>query len=178
LGEIQSDSFDIWIVPADGSGEPQEYLATEFFDRFPVISPDGKWVAYMSDESGRSEIYVRPFPYAAGKWQVSDGGGSWPAWSPDGSELIYRTEDGLMSAIVAAENGSFRAGRPKPLASGGLSNNQVGIAVAGSIFSDYEIMPDGQSFIILQGGEGLSSQNNVTLVTNWFDVLRKTFPGS
>ena len=53
-----------------------------------------------------------------------------------------------------------------------------GIAVGGSIFSDYDIMPDGESFIILQGGEGLSSQNNVTLVTNWFDVLRKTFPGS
>jgi hypothetical protein len=174
LGEIQSDSFDIWAVPADGSGEPMEYLATEFFDRFPVISPDGRWVAYMSDESGRSEIYVRPFPFAAGKWQVSDDGGTWPSWSPDGSELIYRDEDGLMSAAVTTENGSFRAGRPKPLASGGLSTNQGGIAVAGSIFSDYEITPDGTSFIILQGGEGLSSQNNVTLVTNWFEVLRET----
>jgi Tol biopolymer transport system component len=178
LGEIQSDSFDIIAVPADGSGEPVEYLATEFFDRFPMISPDGQWVAYMSDESGRSEIYVRPFPFAPGKWQVSDGGGTWPSWSPDGSELIYRDEDGLMSATVTTENGSFRAGRPKPLASGGLSTNQGGIAVGGSIFSDYEITPDGESFIILQGGEGVSNQNSVTLVTNWFEVLRETFPGS
>jgi serine/threonine-protein kinase len=178
LGEIQGDTFDIWAIPADGSGEPEVYLATDFFDRFPKISPDGKWVAYMADESGRSEIYVRPFPFAPGKWQVSDGGGTWPAWSPDGSELIYRDEDGLMSATVTTENGSFKAGRPKPLVSGGLSTNQGGIAVAGSIFSDYEITPDGESFIILQGGEGLSNQNNVTLVTNWFEVLRETFPGS
>jgi serine/threonine-protein kinase len=178
LGEIQSSSFDLWAVPADGSGEPVEYLATEFFERFPAISPDGEWIAYMSDESGREEIYVRPFPFAAGKWQVSDGGGDWPSWSPDGSELIYRTEDGLMSAAVTTGNGSFRAGRPQPLASGGLSKNQGGIAVAGSIFSDYEITSDGQDFIILQGGEGQTTQNHVTLVTHWFDSLRETLPGS
>jgi serine/threonine-protein kinase len=77
LGEIQGESFDLWAIPADGSGEPVEYLATQFFERFPAISPNGKWVAYMSDESGRPEIYVRPFPAASGKWQISDGGGSW-----------------------------------------------------------------------------------------------------
>jgi serine/threonine-protein kinase len=178
LGEIQSTSFDLWAIPADGSGEPVEYLATEFFERFPAISPDGRWVAYMSDESGREEVYVRPFPFAAGKWQVSDGGGGWPSWSPDGSEIFYRSDDGLMSATVTTESGSFRAGRPLSLTSGGLSNNQVGIAVAGSVFPDYEITPDGQSFIILQGGEGQSRQNHVILVTRWFDVLRETFPGS
>ena len=178
LGEVQSSSFDLWAIPADGSGEPVEYLATEFFERFPAISPDGRWIAYMSDESGREEIYVRPFPFAAGKWQVSDGGGDWPSWSRDGSELVYRTEDGMMSAKISTENASFRAGRPHPLASGGLSNGQIGVSVAGSIFSDYEIMPDGQSFIILQGGEGQTVQNHVTLVTNWFDVLRNTLPGS
>jgi serine/threonine-protein kinase len=178
LGEIQASTFDLWALPADGSGEPVEYLATEFFERFPAISPDGKWVAYMSDESGREEIYVRPFPAAAGKWQVSDGGGDWPLWSPDGSELIYRTADGLMSAEITVENASFRAGRAKPVSSSALANNQIGIAVAGSIFSDYEITRDGSSFIILQGGEGLASQNHVTLVTNWFNVLKETFPGS
>jgi serine/threonine-protein kinase len=178
LGEIQGTSFDLWAIPGDESGDPVPFLATEFFERFPAISPDGRWVAYMSDESGREEVYVRPFPAAAGKWQVSDGGGDWPIWSPDGSELIYRTEDGLMSATVSAENGSIRAGRPKPLASGGLSNRQVGIAVAGSIFSDYEITPDGESFIILQGGEGQTTQNHVTLVTHWFDILRATLPGA
>jgi hypothetical protein len=83
-----------------------------------------------------------------------------------------------MSATVTTESGSFRAGRPFSLTSGGLSKNQVGIAVAGSVFPDYEITPDGRSFIVLQGGEGQSRQNHVILVTRWFDVLRETFPGS
>jgi Tol biopolymer transport system component len=176
LGEVQAESFDLWAVPADGSGEPVEYLSTTFFDRFPAISPDGRWVAYMSDESGRSEIYVRPFPAAAGKWQVSDGGGSWPAWSKDGSELIFRSEDGLMAAAVTVESGSFRADRPVPVASGGFSKDQIGISVSGSIFPDFEPMPDGENFVVLQGGEGQSRQTHVTLVTGWFDVLRRTFP--
>jgi serine/threonine-protein kinase len=176
LGEVQAESFDLWAVLADGSGEPVEYLSTTFFDRFPAISPDGRWVAYMSDESGRSEIYVRPFPAAAGKWQVSDGGGSWPAWSKDGSELIFRSEDGLMAAAVTVESGSFRADRPVPVASGGFSKDQIGISVSGSIFPDFEPMPDGENFVVLQGGEGQSRQTHVTLVTGWFDVLRRTFP--
>jgi len=176
LGEVQAESFDLWAIPVDGSGEPVEYLSTTFFDRFPAISPDGRWVAYMSDESGRSEIYVRPFPAAAGKWQVSDGGGSWPAWSKDGSELIFRSEDGLMAAAVTVESGSFRADRPLPVASGGFSKDQIGISVSGSIFADFEPMPDGENFVVLQGGEGQSRQTHVTLVTGWFDVLRRTFP--
>jgi dipeptidyl aminopeptidase/acylaminoacyl peptidase len=178
FGEVQGDSFDLWAIPTDGSGEPVEYLATEFLERFPAISPDGKWMAYMSDESGREEVYVRPFPAAGGKWQVSDNGGDWPAWSPDGSEIIYRNADGLMSAAVTTENGSFRAGRPQPLAGMGFSKGVVGIAISGSIFADYEIARDGQSFIILQGGEGQSRQNHVTLVTGWFDTLENTLPGS
>jgi len=69
---------------------------------------------------GREVVYVRPFPSAVGKWQVSDGGGGWPSWSPDGSEIFYRSNDGLMSATITTEGGSFRAGRPQPLASGVL----------------------------------------------------------
>ncbi|HSN53597.1 MAG TPA: hypothetical protein VLT32_02955, partial [Candidatus Sulfomarinibacteraceae bacterium] len=179
LGEVQADTFDLWVVPADGSGEPEVFLATQFFERFPAISPDGRWVAYMSDESGRSEVYVRPFPAASGKWQVSDGGGSWPAWSRDGSELVFRSQDGLMTASVSTADGSFRAGRPQLVARGAFSGDQVGIAVSGSIFSDFEPMPGDAGFVVLLGGEGLGgAQSNVTLVTNWFEVLRATFPGS
>jgi len=177
LGEIQADSFDLWVVPADGEGEPVEYLATQFFERFPAISPNGKWVAYMSDESGRPEVYVRPFPAASGKWQVSDGGGSWPAWSRDGSELIFRSQDGLMAAPISNNESTFRAGRPQQLTQGGFSNDQVGIVVAGSIFSDFDPMPGGESFVALHGGEDQQVQSHVTLVTNWFDVLQENLPG-
>jgi len=178
LGEIQGESFDLWTIPADGSGEPEVYLATQFFERFPAISPNGKWVAYMSDESGRPEIYVRPFPAASGKWQVSDGGGSWPAWSLDGSELIFRSQDGLMAAPVSDNEVTFRAGRPEILTQGDFSADQVGIVVAGSIFSDFDPMPGGESFVVLQGSDDQRIQSHVTLVTNWFDVLRETLPGS
>ncbi len=177
LGEVQAETFDLWAVPADGSGEPVVYLATQFFERFPAISPDGNWVAYMSDESGRPEIYVRPFPAASGKWQVSDGGGSWPAWSRDGSEIVYRSQDGLMAAPVSTDDGSFRAGRPKMLTHGSFSGDQIGIAVSGSIFSDFDTMPDGDEFVVLLGGEGQGLQSHVTLVTNWFDVLKENLPG-
>ncbi len=178
LGEVQADSFDLWAIPADGQGEPVEYLSTQFYERFPAISPDGNWVAYMSDESGRQEIYVRPFPAASGKWQVSDGGGSWPAWSHDGSEIFYRSQDGMMASPVSTENGTFRAGRPVQLAQGGFSGDQIGIAVSGSIFSDFEPMPGGESFVVLLGGEGQGLQTHVTLVTNWFGILQETLPGS
>jgi len=177
LGEVQAETFDLWAVPADGEGEPEEFLATQFFDRFPAISPDGNWVAYMSDESGRPEIYVRPFPRAAGKWQVSDGGGSWPAWSRTGSEIIFRSGDGLMAAPVSTSDGTFRAGRPQQLAQGGFSGDQVGIAISGSIFSDFDPMPDGENFVVLLGAEGKGIQSHVTLVTNWFDVLKENLPG-
>ncbi len=176
LGEVQAETFDLWAVPADGEGEPVEYLATQFFDRFPAVSPDGNWVAYMSDESGRPEIYVRPFPAASGKWQVSDGGGSWPAWSRDGSEIIYRSQDGLMAAPVSTRDGTFRAGRPQQLAQGGFSGEQVGIAVSGSIFSDFDPMPGGEGFVVLLGGENQGFQSHLTLVTNWFDVLNENLP--
>ncbi len=177
LGEVQAETFDIWAVPTDGEGEPVQYLATQFFERFPSISPDGTWVAYMSDESGQPEIYVRPFPAAAGKWQVSDGGGSWPTWSRDGSEIIYRSQDGLMAAPVSTDDGTFRAGRPQQLAQGGFSGDQVGIAVSGSIFSDFDPMLDGDSFVVLLGGESKGLQSHVTLVTKWFDVLKENLPG-
>jgi len=176
LGEVQAENFDLWVVPADGSGEPEVFLATPFFERFPAISPDGKWVAYMSDESGEPEIYVRPFPAAGGKWQVSDGGGNWPAWSRDGSQLYFRSQDGLMAAAVSGDGGTFRAGRPQLLVAGGFSGDQIGIAVSGSVFSDYEPMPNGEAFIVLLGSEAQNTQSHVTLVTNWFDVLKKTFP--
>ena len=99
--------------------------------------------------------------------------------SRDGSELIFRSQDGLMSARVSADDGTFRADRPQQIAEGVFSTDQIGIAVSGSIFSDFTPMPDGSGFVVLLGGEGLGGQqSSVTLVTNWFEVLRETLPGS
>ena len=91
LAEANADTIDIYVISLDGATEPEPYLVTSFLERDPVFSPDGRWVAYASNESGRFQIYVRPYPAAGGRWQVSDESGRWPLWSQDGSELFYRT---------------------------------------------------------------------------------------
>jgi hypothetical protein len=83
-----------------------------------------------------------------------------------------------MAAPVANDETTFRAGRPQLLAQGGFSADQVGIMVAGSIFSDFDPMPGGESFVVLQGSDDQRLQSHVTLVTNWFEVLQQTLPGS
>jgi serine/threonine-protein kinase len=178
IGELQSESFGLWVVPADGEGEPFEYLSTQFIERFPDISPDGRWVAYMSNESGRPEIYVRAFPVASGKWQVSDGGGTMPTWSSDGSELFFRDRNGLMAAPVSSDGDTFNAGRPVEVSTSNFVPDRVGIVVAGSYFPDYGPMPDDSGFVVLFGDERRISQDHITLVTNWFGVLKETLPGS
>src|SRR5258706_2718859 len=91
-------SFDIWTLPLDLTdpdhpkpGKPELFLGTPAVEVSPVFSPDGRWLAYMSLESGGPEVYVRPFPGPGGKWQVSTGGGVMPVWSRNGRELFYRT---------------------------------------------------------------------------------------
>ena len=95
------------------------FLITPFAERTPAFSPDGRWVTYYSNESGRYEVYVRPFPGPGGKWQISTGGGRFPSWSPNGKELFYRTLDSrIMVVTYSVEGDSFRAGRPRPWSEG------------------------------------------------------------
>ena len=109
-------------------------------DRDPSFSPDGRWVAYSSNESGTYEIYVRPFPAAGGRWQVSDGGGRFPRWSGDGKELFYRTNEGIMSAIEA-KGDAFQVGKAQTLFEGTFRGGMFGINIGGYIFSDYAVSP-------------------------------------
>jgi Tol biopolymer transport system component len=108
--------WDIWALPMDGDRKPWPFLKTSFIERFARFSPDGHWVAYMSNESGRMEVYVRPFsePGAAaaqtgGQWQVSAAGGIYPAWRPDGKELYYLNPAGAMMAAPIAVTGTTLA---------------------------------------------------------------------
>ena len=84
----------------------------QFREADPAISPDGRWLAYTSNESGRQEVYVRPYPSGAGRWQVSDNGGGFPRWTRNGRELFYRVDDGLMAASIEATGDSIRTGKP------------------------------------------------------------------
>ena len=105
-------SSDVWMVPLDGRGKPTRLLGSDFQEFLPALSPDGKWLAYVSSETGRPEVYVRSFPDDDGKWQVSTAGGTEPRWRGDSKELFYleRAQLGsLMSVGVSTAGGALAA---------------------------------------------------------------------
>jgi len=91
---------DIWWLSVDDRTKPHPFLQTKFWEGAPVLSPDGHWLAYVSDESGRYEIYVRPFPGPGGKWQISTDGGNEPVWPAKGHEIFFRSRDAMMAVEV------------------------------------------------------------------------------
>ena len=107
--DVEGDEKSGWK-----SGQPKPFLNTPFAEGTPAFSPDGRWLAYSSNETGNFEVYVRPFPGPGGKWQISRGGGSWPQWSKNNKELYYRTGVGgtarIMVADYTASGDSFHAG--------------------------------------------------------------------
>jgi hypothetical protein len=157
----------------EGDRKPWVFLKTNFQERWAQFSPDGRWVAYMSNESGRPEIYVRPFVEPApgttgraagatgGQWQVSTAGGIYPRWRPDGKELFYIGPDGLMMAApIAATVTTLEPGAPVALFPtriyGGGTDNQQG--------RQYDVSRDGRFLIntVLE-----DSASPITLLQNW-----------
>jgi serine/threonine protein kinase/Tol biopolymer transport system component len=167
---------DLWALP-DASGpaelkrKPMPYLVSSFNEAQANFSPDGKWVAYSSNESGTVEVYVRPFPASSGgKWLVSNGGGNQVRWRPDGKELFYTAPGGtLMAAEVHATRSAFEVGGPKP-----LFRPQILGGLGGGPFSSwrYGISRDGQRFLINTALEQ-SASVPITVVTDWTAGLKK-----
>jgi serine/threonine protein kinase len=166
---IRSDSkstskFDVWALPLFGDGKPFSLVNTEFNEVVPMISPDDKWLAYMSDESGRFEVNIRPFPAGAGKWQVSSGGGQLPHWRKDGKELVFSTLDQqLMAVDVRASGASIALGVPHALFKFSAVSGPDG---------PFDMSADGKKFVVNR----LSSDTApapLTLVTNWTAELKK-----
>jgi serine/threonine-protein kinase len=169
--------FDIGLLDLT-TGKTRDFLATEAGDSVPDISPDGRWIAHASEESGRSEIYVRPFPDGAGKWQVSDAGGTAPRWSGDGKELFWRNDTGIVVAEVETAGPKFRSGRSRQLFTGPFQGGLQGIGIAGYQFTDYDVSPDGQHFVMFPDPrkEGRETHQHLTLVTGWFGELERLQP--
>ena len=150
---------DIWVLPLSGDRKPQVFLQTPFAEQMARFSPDGKWVAYVSDESTRQEVYVRSFPPSGGKWQVSTNGGSTPRWRRDGKELFYLASDSrIMSVDVKAGAASFEVSSPKALFEAPVDTP------AGA--NRYDVSPDGQRFLVNAPAENTSSAS-MTVVVNW-----------
>jgi Tol biopolymer transport system component len=112
-------------------GEPKPLVATAASELGGRVSPDGRWVAYQSNESGRFEVYVRPFPNVdGGKWPISTNGGQHAHWSPDGSELFYAAGPTMMRVPIEVRSGRLVAGTPEPLFSGPFDTSYTGYTVA------------------------------------------------
>jgi serine/threonine-protein kinase len=141
-------------------------LREYFNEKLPAISPDGKWIAYQSTESGRMEVYVRPFPaVSSGRWQVSVGGGFAPLWARNGQELYYRSDRSLMVVAVKTAGG-FAAAPPAPLF------RLAGYVLAGTRGIRYDVAPDGR-FLLLKDEDGRESRDRVVVVQNWFEELKR-----
>ncbi len=166
---------DILMLPLgeDGAGEPEPFVATPFTEAGPAFSPDGRWVAYNSTETGRPEIFVASFPAGGGKWQVSDGGGTQALWSGDGRELFYRTDTGIMSVRVSTEEGSFRASRPEVVFEGNFLGGLRGVLLPGFNFPDYTVSADGKRFVMFQGSTEGALATEAKVVLGWFEELQR-----
>jgi serine/threonine-protein kinase len=168
-----SNNGDILFVPL-GDGEPQPFLTTPFPEGAPSFSPDGRWLAYASGESGSPEIYVQSYPPGGGKWQVSAGTGVEPRWAKSGQELFFRTNEGLMVAAVQTKGASFQADRARPLFTGSFLGGLAGMTIPGYSFPDYDVTSDARRFVMFPGNaqQGFDV-TSVNVVSGWFTELRR-----
>ncbi len=160
--------WDIWVLRlSDRKAQP--FLRTPFNESVPRFSSDGRWLAYISNETGRYEIYVQPYPGPGGKWQISTEGGTEPAWNRNGRELFYRSGDKMMAVDIATQP-SFAAGKPRVLFAGRYEPTPA-------TFPNYDVSPDGQRFLMLKPGEAAeAAPTQINVVLNWFEELKRRVP--
>jgi Tol biopolymer transport system component len=147
---------DIWVLSLP-EGKARPFLATAFHEGSPQFSPDGRWIAYASTESGAVEVFVQAFS-SSGKWQISSAGGSYPRWRGDGREIYYIAPDNAVMAVEVGTGPAFTVGPPRPLFRTQIKALDIGF--------QYDVSPDGSRFLIntLDQGEQL---NSITVVQNW-----------
>jgi Tol biopolymer transport system component len=164
--------YDIWVLRmSDPSASSGQVRKAQPFRRTPFnesvrFSHDGRWLAYVSDESGRWEIYVQPYSGPGGKWQISTEGGTEPTWNPNGRELFYRSGDMMMVVDITTQP-SFVAGKPRMLF------EQRYVPTPGTN-SNYDISPDGQRFLMLKASEATeAAPTQINVVLHWFEELKQ-----
>jgi len=166
----RSPQEDIRTLDLD-NGTVSEFLATPAREYMASFSPDGSWLAYTSNESGRDEVWVRPFPRTEGVARlVSNDGGSGPVWAPNGTALYYRAASGYIMAVPVTLGDSFTAGRPDALF------RFAGIYRMSNTATAYDIHPDGKRFIMVSEPEDAlpaQSRQQVDVVLNWFEEVRR-----
>jgi Tol biopolymer transport system component len=160
---------ELWMLPMSGERKPSPYLATAFDEGQPVLSPDGRWLAYVSNETLTNQVVVQPFPDpSSGKWQISADGGVYPRWRHDGRELYYLDPQRRIVAVAVGAEGGFTVGKPTPLFETGLPFSSNGPPVP------YDVSGDGQRFLIAVPQDPSPPTTNatpITVVLNWQSAL-------
>jgi Tol biopolymer transport system component len=162
---------DLWVLPMAGDRKPFPYLATSFDEGQPVLSPDGRWLAYVSNEARTYQVVVQPFPDpSSGKWQISTNGGVYPRWRRDGRELYYLDPGRRIVAVSVTAEGGFRVGKATPLFETSLQFPDAPTSVP------YDVSADGQRFLISVPSGPLApaaSSTPITVVLNWTAALKR-----
>ena len=170
--------FDIAALSMEGDKNRKLLLHEKYNEIQPRISPDGKWMAYTSDESGQNQVYVRPFPdVEEGRWQISREGGDSPLWAPNGRQLYYRSGDAVIAVPVKTEP-VFSFETPVVLFQGDYVGSSFDLI--SSDFSSWDISPDGQRFLMMKGSQPSSAENlgsrRINIILNWFEELKERVP--
>jgi Tol biopolymer transport system component len=161
-------SDDVVVMSIEGDRQVEPLVATRFMERSPALSPDGRWLAYESSESGRPEVYVRPFPRVNdGRWQISTGGGSRSVWNRNGKELLYVGPSGMLMSVPVETANDFSFETPSPILD--LS------AAALDQLRHYDISPDGKRFLIIKNDVQQESAR-INVVLNWIEDLKRLVP--
>jgi eukaryotic-like serine/threonine-protein kinase len=163
----QNTVRNIWILPFEGDRKPQPFIQSVFTNRTPRFSPDGHWIAYVSDESGRYEVYVQPFPGPGGKWQVSTDGGNWPVWARNGRELFYLNGSKIMRVAVTTRP-SFAAATPQIVADTPIQTSDY---YGGN--GEFDVSLDGRQFLFMKSREQNTLPAEVRVVLNWAEELKR-----
>ena len=169
--------WDLWYLERDETGnrwasEPRVFLKEPAAQFVPKLSPNGRYVAFVSPQSGRNEVYVRPFPNGSRQWTVSNHGGTRHRWSRAGDELFYLEGDTLM-AVTVSTDGEFSHGVPQPLF------RNKGLAIGLSDMATYDVSRDGQRFLVVEEADaapGVAQAGRIIIVENWLEELKRLVP--
>jgi len=158
-----SSSRRLYVATMDSDSAPRQLLATDDDNFAPILSPDGRWLAYVSSESGQNEVYVRPFPAVdSARWTVSIDGGTEPVWAHTGRELFYRSERGAMMVVPISTSPTFHSGSPEMLF--GTTDMQSDV-----FHRAYDVAPGDRRFIMIRGTR--TEATAISVVLNWGEEL-------
>jgi serine/threonine-protein kinase len=170
---VPATAIDLELLTLDEKRASQPLLQAPGIQMNGEVSPDSRWLAYQSDESGRNEIYVRPFPNInGGRWQVSTSGGSRPVWAHDGRELFYLDANNLITAVAVQSSAGFRAGGPVTMPNAA--------PFVSAPYRTYDVSPDGKRFLLIKTIRDTTTESKTTpsmvVVLNWLEELKARVP--